>query len=72
MNQDPATTAIKPPLVLFTKLLKRNDLGKTSGYKYLNAGLIETVLIGRKRYARANALDDLPEKLAALAEKEGA
>lgn len=57
---------ITPVLALLTVALKANGIGRTTGWKLAKLKLIETVCIGRRRYAVLSSFDTLPQRLAAL------
>ena len=42
----------------------KRGIGKTKAYELANAGLIDTFLIGTKRYCYLDSLATLPERLA--------
>ena len=48
-----------------TETAKRG-IGRTKAYELVNAGLLETFLIGTRRYIFLDSLDTLPSRLAAL------
>lgn len=42
----------------------KRGIGKTTAYELANDGLLETFLIGRKRFVYLDSLGTLPERLA--------
>jgi hypothetical protein len=42
----------------------RHDIGKTTAYALANEGMLETFLIGSKRYVYLDSIATLPERLA--------
>jgi len=62
----PETCGLKPVLVPVKQVFEANKIGKTKGWELLGLGLIETVYIGRRRYAVVESVETLPERLAAM------
>lgn len=50
----------------FSTETARRGIGRTKAYELVNAGLLETFLIGTRRYIFLDSLDTLPSRLAAL------
>lgn len=48
----------------FVEEAARRGIGRTKAYELVNAGLLETFLIGSKRYVFLESFDALPERLA--------
>ena len=44
---------------------EKRDIGKTKAFEFAKQGLIETFLIGNRRYVYIDSLDTLPQRLAA-------
>ena len=49
---------------LFLPQMKARGIPKGTAYKILTQGLVETVLIGRRRYVKIASLDSLLDRLA--------
>ena len=62
----PETCELKPVLVPVTQVFKANKIGNTTGWKLVGLEIIETVYIGRRRYAVVKSVETLPERLAAM------
>ena len=50
----------------------RRGMGKTKAYELANDGLLETFMIGSKRYVLLESLDNLPQRLQDRSEATGA
>lgn len=56
----------------FKSETRKRGIGLTKAYELLNAGLLDTFLIGNRRYIFLDSLDDLPRRLAVQTETSGA
>lgn len=62
-------TSNSVPYLPLLDAIRSVGIGKTKAYELMAQGLIETFLIGTKRYIVMASLYDLPNKLAAAAKK---
>lgn len=53
----------------FIPEVRKRGIGKTKAYELVAEGLLDTFLIGTKRYVFLDSLDALPRKLAAMAQE---
>jgi hypothetical protein len=56
---------IAPTFGPFIETCRAHGIGKTTAYELLNAGLVRTFCVGRRRFIMHDSLRELPTKLAA-------
>lgn len=57
-------TAAKPAFARFRPACKKHDIGATTAYELVEAGLLATFKIGGGTYIRLSEFDELPKRLA--------
>lgn len=61
---------IAPKFVPLIAGLRAFGIGRSRGWQLLNAGLIETFLIGNRRFVMVESLQSLPERAAGITHEQ--
>lgn len=66
LNQT-APTGARGPFASLVPSCRARGIGKTTAHRLAREGLVETFVIGRRRYVLLASLDGLPSRLAEMA-----
>lgn len=57
-------TERRPPYGPFVPTCERYGIGRSKSFQFVQEGLLDTFLIGRRRFVYFDSLDTLPQRLA--------
>lgn len=66
MLDSPASNQVEPTYGLLVESCAAHGISRTKAFEFDRQGLLETFLLGRRKYVYLNSLRSLPERVARL------